>query len=267
MNFSGPFDALLNEILHKDLPIWDIDLKPIVENFLIELEENKDELDVDTKTEFLTIASILIQLKIRKMIPNSSEVDIDEDLLKFENRDVLIAKLLECKTFKDVAEVFKENIASNAKKNYRFVGPASKFTNVKSDSLLNTKPEQLTKSLINLLYKSIDETVKLNHVSPITVTVRECVEKLWEKLENTQNFVSFRSLTEWCPTKVHTIASFLAILEMFKEGIVNIEQSIDLNAEKSNIGELQIQVEPMLQSQEYDSFFDNFSEEKKIVSV
>src|SRR6476661_803057 len=101
--FEGPFDLLLHLILKQEVELWEVSLSEIVDAYLTELDR-MDGLDLDVATEFLLIAATLVELKARRLLPGLDELELDEELLRFEERDLLLARLLECKTFKDAAK-------------------------------------------------------------------------------------------------------------------------------------------------------------------
>ena len=105
--YEGPFDLLLQLILKEDVDIYEIDLAKIVDAYLAEIGRMRD-LDLDVATEFLLIAATLVELKSRRLLPGSADVDLDEEFALWEERDLLLARLIECKTFKDVSQVFAE---------------------------------------------------------------------------------------------------------------------------------------------------------------
>src|SRR5918994_4368800 len=100
--FEGPFDLLLHLILQEQVDLYEVSLAEIVDAYLEELER-METLDLEVATEFLLIAATLVELKARRLLPGLEEVELDEELLRFEERDLLLARLLECKTFKDAA--------------------------------------------------------------------------------------------------------------------------------------------------------------------
>ncbi|MEO5680347.1 MAG: segregation/condensation protein A, partial [Acidimicrobiales bacterium] len=100
--FTGPFDLLLHLISNQQVDVHEISLTGIVQSFVAELE-HLGPLDLDQSSEFLLIAAILIELKARRLLPRSEDVDLDDELALWEERDLLLARLLECKTFKDAA--------------------------------------------------------------------------------------------------------------------------------------------------------------------
>ena len=100
--YEGPFDLLLHLIIKQEVDLWEVSLSRIVDEYLAELER-METFDLDVTTEFLLIAATLVDLKARRLLPSLEEVELDEELLRFEERDLLLARLLECKTFKDAA--------------------------------------------------------------------------------------------------------------------------------------------------------------------
>ena len=105
--YEGPFELLLHLILKEEVDIWDVSIAQVIDRFMIEIEK-LDRVDLDVATEFLLIASTLIELKVRRLLPGAEMTELDEELMRFEERDLLLARLLECKTFKDAARVLAE---------------------------------------------------------------------------------------------------------------------------------------------------------------
>ncbi|HEY5165529.1 MAG TPA: segregation/condensation protein A, partial [Acidimicrobiia bacterium] len=100
--YEGPFDLLLHLILRQEVDLWEVSLAAIVDQYLAEVDR-METLDLEIATEFLLIAATLIELKTRRLLPTPEDLELDEELLRFEERDLLLARLLECKTFKDAA--------------------------------------------------------------------------------------------------------------------------------------------------------------------
>src|SRR5918994_126159 len=103
--YEGPFDLLLQLILAEEVDLYEVSLARIVDAYLAEIERLQA-LDLDVATEFLLIAATLVELKARRLLPGTADLDLDEELALWEERDLLLARLLECKTFKDVSQVF-----------------------------------------------------------------------------------------------------------------------------------------------------------------
>src|SRR5262245_5891047 len=105
--FEGPFDLLLHLILREQVDLYEVSLSRIVDAYLAELER-MERLDLEVATEFLLIAATLVELKARRLLPGRDAVDLDEELALWEERDLLLARLLECKTFKDVSRTLAQ---------------------------------------------------------------------------------------------------------------------------------------------------------------
>src|SRR3954464_11738989 len=104
--YEGPFELLLHLILKEEVDSWDVKIAEVIDAFLVEVE-SIDRVDLDVATEFLLIASTLVELKVRRLLPGAEMTELDEELLRFEERDLLLARLLECKTFKDAGRALE----------------------------------------------------------------------------------------------------------------------------------------------------------------
>src|SRR3954447_23992894 len=124
--FEGPFDLLLHLILKEEVDLWEISLARIVDAFCVEVE-SMERLDLDVATEFLLIAATLVELKARRLLPGRDDVDLDEELMRFAERDLLLSRLLDCTTFKDVASVFARFVDEADRSFPRDAGPDERF--------------------------------------------------------------------------------------------------------------------------------------------
>src|SRR3954449_1629969 len=132
--FEGPFDLLLHLILREQVDIYEVSLATIVSAYLDEVERLQP-LDLDLATEFLLIAATLVELKARRLLPGQADIDLDDELALWEERDLLLARLLECKTFKDVAAVLSR-LADDADRSYpRTAGADERFDDLMPDLL------------------------------------------------------------------------------------------------------------------------------------
>jgi segregation and condensation protein A len=132
--YEGPFDLLLHLILKEQVDIYEVPLSRIVDAYLAEIERLQA-LDLDVATEFLLIAATLVELKARRLLPGRDDIDLDDELALWEERDLLLARLLECKTFKDVAAVFSR-LADEADRSFpRAAGPDERFEDLMPDLL------------------------------------------------------------------------------------------------------------------------------------
>lgn len=220
--YEGPFDLLLQLILKEQVDIYEVNLATIVDSYLSELDR-MSELDLDVATGFLLIAATLVELKARRLLPNYSDIDLDEELALWEERDLLLARLLEAKTFKDVAGVFAR-LANDASMSFpRVVGPDERFVDAVPDMLEGTTVVRLRNAAIRALTPKPVPVVDLFHVSPIKITVADAVTELIDELPRVGR-ISFRRLTADLADRIEVIVRFLAVLELFKQGAVDLDQ-------------------------------------------
>jgi len=221
--YEGPFDLLLQLILKEQVDIYEVNLSTIVDAYMTELERMQD-LDLDVATGFLLIAATLVELKARRLLPNPSDIDLDDELALWEERDLLLARLLEAKTFKDVAQVFSA-LADEADLSYpRTVGPDERFIDLLPDPLEGTSLRSLHKAAIRAFTPKPEPIVDLFHVNPIRVTVADAVGELLDELPSVGR-ISFRRLTADLGDRIEVIVRFLALLELFKQGVVDLHQA------------------------------------------
>jgi segregation and condensation protein A len=220
--YEGPFDLLLHLIMKEEVDIHEISLSTIVDAYLTELAKMQ-ELDLDIATEFLLIAATLIELKTRRLLPGKETFDLDEEFALWDERDLLLARLLECSTFKDVAKILA-NFVDDADRVYaRSVGADERFAHVTPDLLEGLTIEKLQTGFIRAITPRPRDEVNLYHVSPIRFTVAEAVEELMDELPR-MGFATFRSITSGLVERLEVVVRFLALLEMYKQGYIEIDQ-------------------------------------------
>ncbi|MEM7139850.1 MAG: segregation/condensation protein A [Actinomycetota bacterium] len=221
--FDGPFDLLLHLILREQVDLYEINLSEIVDAYLVELDR-MDRLDLEVATEFLLIAATLVELKARRLLPEDSEIDLDDELGLWEERDLLLARLVECKTFKDAALILRKLSAHAARSYPRRVGPVEdRFIGLAPDLLERTTPDDLRAAYMKATAPKPVVRVDLSHVTPIKVTVAEAVEELIDELPRVGR-LTFRELTSELVDRIEVVVRFLAVLELFKQGVVELDQ-------------------------------------------
>jgi segregation and condensation protein A len=220
--YEGPFDLLLHLILREEVDIHEISLSTIVDAYLAELLK-MNQLDLEVATEFLLIAATLIELKTRRLLPGREAVDLDDELALWEERDLLLARLLECKTFKDVAKILATFVDDADRVYRRAVGPDERFSDVAPDLLEGLTIEKLERGFISAITPRKRDELTVYHISPIRFTVAEAVEELIEDIARVGS-TSFRALTTGLVERLEIIVRFLAILEMFKQGFIELDQ-------------------------------------------
>jgi segregation and condensation protein A len=220
--FEGPFDLLLHLILRDQVDIHEVALAGIVDAYLTELDKMSG-LDLDLTTEFLLIAATLVELKARRLLPGREDVDLDDELALWEERDLLLARLLECKTFKDVALVFSDLAESADRSIPRIVGPDERFIDLMPDLLEGVTPAQLHKAFVRATTPKSVPRIDLYHVAPIRASVADAVAELLDELPRVGR-ISFHRLTSGLVERLEVIVRFLALLELFKQGMVELDQ-------------------------------------------
>jgi segregation and condensation protein A len=220
--FEGPFDLLLHLILKQEVDLWEISLSRIVDEYLAELER-MESLDLDVTTEFLLIAATLVDLKARRLLPSMEEVELDEELLRFEERDLLLARLLECKTFKDAARAFETLVRRADRSLPRRAGPEEPFASLSPDPLDRVAPSRVLAAALRGLAPKPAPAIQVDHIAPIRASVRDAVEVVLAVLPD-REAVSFPQLVADAPDRLEAIVRFLAVLELYKQGVVDLEQ-------------------------------------------
>jgi segregation and condensation protein A len=222
--FEGPFDLLLHLILKEEVDLWEISLVRIVDAFCAEVER-MEQIDLEVTTEFLLIAATLVELKARRLLPGREEVELDEELWRFEERDLLLARLLECKTFQDAAKVLHDRMVEARRTVGRSVGPEEPFRSLAPDPLETLPLDKLLAAARKALApkEPPPQDVRTDHVAPIRASVRDAIETVLALLPE-RGAVHFRELTFGVTVKLEVIVRFLAVLELFKQGVVDLEQ-------------------------------------------
>jgi segregation and condensation protein A len=229
--FEGPFDLLLHLITREQVDLYEISISRIVDAYLAHLE-HLERLDLDVATEFLLIAATLVELKTRRLLPGRDDVDLDDELALWEERDLLLARLLECKTFKDAALAL-QSLAQQAERSLpRRAGLEERFYGLMPDVLADVTPDDLKAAFLRAVAPRPTPRVDMDHVAPIRASVRDAVEELVDELPRV-GVITFRRLTQELTERLAVIVRFLAVLELFKEGLVDLDQ-------QGNFGELTI---------------------------
>ena len=182
------------------------------------------ELDLDVATEFLLIAATLVELKARRLLPGKENVDLDDDLALWEERDMLLARLLECKTFKDVARILSRYVDDADRTYGRLAGPEEHFAAMSPDPLEGISIAKLQAGFVRAITPRAELSLDLFHVSPIRFTVAEAVNGLMTSLPSLGG-MTFRQMVRDLVERLDIIVHFLAILEMYKQGYVEIDQT------------------------------------------
>ncbi len=220
--YEGPFDVLLRLITEQRVELYDVRLSDIVDGFLTEIDQ-LERVDLESATEFLLIAAILVELKSRRLLPDRDGTISDEDLALLEERDYLLARLVECTTFSAAGRRLAE-IEKDASRSYpRLAGPDERFEGIAPDLLAGLTLEQLRRAAERALAERPKPVIDVEHVLVDEVTVAEVVERLIGALPGSCP-ISFRQLTEHATSRIEIVVHFLGVLELYKQGLVELDQ-------------------------------------------
>jgi segregation and condensation protein A len=231
-NFTGPFDLLLQLIGKQKLEITELSLSKVTDEFISYIRAMGDGWDLDEVSEFLVIAATLLDLKAAKLLPQA-EVEDDEDLELLEARDLLFARLLQYKAYKELAAVLAEREAEFARGYPRQVKLEPRFAEALPDLVLGIGAQRLAEMAVKAFGPKPVPVVAIDHIHMVRVSVREHAAILREKLIRRRT-ATFRALCADCKSTLEVVARFLALLELYREGLVAFDQMTAL-------GELTIQ--------------------------
>ena len=220
--FQGPFDLLLSLIGKHKLDVTVLALHVVIDDFLAHIRARGPQWDLDEATEFLVVAATLLDLKAARLLP-SGEVEDEEDLALLEARDLLFARLLQYRAFRDVSEILGELLRSGARRRPRQVGLDPQFSALLPEVLLGLGPAEFAALAARALAPKPVATVSVSHVHAPRVSVREQAAILVERLRR-QPSQTFRHLTADCDSTLLVVGRFLALLELYREGSVAFDQ-------------------------------------------
>jgi len=233
-NFDGPFDLLLQLISRHKMDITEVALGTVTNEFISyikQLENSENGWDLDKTTEFLVVAATLLDLKAAKLLP-SGQIDDEADLALLEARDLLFARLLQYRAFKELSAIFAERIEREEKSFARLVALEPHFAQLLPEVLIGVGSQRFAAIANRVLTPKTTPTFSIEHIHRPLVSVAEQALKVVEHLRRASR-VTFRALIADADSTLVVVARFLALLELYKEGVVRFEQVISL-------GELQI---------------------------
>jgi len=223
--FEGPFDLLLSLIAKHELEVTALALHIVTDDFLQYIKNQGSDWDLDEATEFLVIAATLLDLKTARLLP-SGEVEDEEDIARLEARDLLFARLMQYKAFKDVSVWLNDQLSIESKRFARSVSLEPQFANLLPEVLLGLGPNELAKLAARAMEVKTIPSISLSHLHAPAVSVREQAGIIVERLRRV-GATTFRSLISGVEIPV-VVARFLAVLELFRESQVTLEQESPL---------------------------------------
>jgi segregation and condensation protein A len=233
-NFDGPFDLLLQLISRHKLDITEVSLSLVTDEFIAyirALELSGEGWRLDQATEFLVVAATLLDLKAARLLP-SGEVEDEEDLALLEARDILFARLLQYRAFKEIASSFQTMIEAADKAFPRVVALDAALSALLPEVLIGVGPERFAAIAERVLTPKAPPVVAIEHLHMALVSVSEQSKLVVEALRHSKT-MSFRSLCHDADSTMVVVARFLALLDLYRQGNLRFNQVIAL-------GELQI---------------------------
>jgi segregation and condensation protein A len=220
-NFEGPFDLLLSLISKHKLDVTEIALSQVTDEFIAHVKKLPDD-DLEETTSFLLVAATLLDLKAARLLPQG-DVEDEEDLALLEARDLLFARLLQYKAYKQIAGVLEQRLAGEARRFPRAVGLEDRFATLLPEVLIGIGLEQFAGLAAKALEPKPELELTLHHIHAPAVSVREQAAIVVERLQRAGT-MTFRALCGDSPDTLTTVARFLSLLELFREGAVSFEQ-------------------------------------------
>jgi segregation and condensation protein A len=230
-NFEGPFDLLLSLISKHKLDITEVSLSQVTDEFSAHVKagasardsgEGKGEWDLEQTSSFLLVAATLLDLKAARLLPQG-DVEDEEDLALLEARDLLFARLLQYRAFKQVAGVLETRLAGESRRHPRAVGLEDRFATLLPEVLIGIGLDQFAQLAAKALEPRTEAELTLHHIHAPRVSVREQAALVIERLRRS-GAMTFRALCGDSPDTLTTVARFLSLLELFREGAVGFDQ-------------------------------------------
>jgi segregation and condensation protein A len=217
--FRGPIDLLLHLITRRRVDIYDVSLSTITDEYLTAIAD-VDRLDLESATGFLVIAATLVELKSARLLPAHSRSDLDGPLL--EERDLLLARLVECATYREAGSWLRGRLALGDRYHGRAAAMEPDFLNLVPDVLRRVTTADLAAAAARLLSPKPQVELDISHLEPIRASVRSAIAELAGAIQH-KGTASFSGLCEGA-ARIEVVVRFLALLELFKAGAVDLDQ-------------------------------------------
>lgn len=221
-NFTGPFDLLLQLISKHKLDVTEVALHKVTDEFIAYLRAMGDQWDLDETSEFLLVAATLLDLKAARLLP-SAEVEDEADLALLEARDLLFARLLQYKAYKEAAAHIAGLEAVGGRRYPRAVTLEPRYAEALPDLVLGIGPQRLLRLAVRAMSPKPVPEVSIAHVHMVRVSVREHAGIIAERLRRA-GVATFSQLCADCEITLEVVARFLALLELYRQGLVAFVQ-------------------------------------------
>ncbi|MFK4226851.1 segregation and condensation protein A [Streptomyces sp. NPDC019890] len=221
-NFEGPFDLLLQLIAKHKLDVTEVALSKVTDEFMQHIRAMGNDWDLDQTTEFLVVAATLLDLKAARLLP-SAEVEDEADLALLEARDLLFARLLQYRAYKQIAEIFSARLEEEGKRYPRTVGLEPQHAELLPEVVISIGAEGFAKLAVKAMQPKPKPQVYVDHIHAPLVSVREQAEVVVALLRE-RGQATFRELVEGAGDTLTVVARFLALLELYREKAVALDQ-------------------------------------------
>ncbi|MDE3227356.1 MAG: segregation/condensation protein A [Acidobacteriota bacterium] len=228
-NFDGPFDLLLQLISRHKMDVTEVSLSIVTDEFIAfirALEASGEGWELDQATEFLVVAATLLDLKAARLLP-SGEVEDEEDLALLEARDLLFARLLQYRAFKEIAATFSERILAADKSFPRVVALDPALASLLPEVLIGVGAQRFAAIAERVLTPKVSPVVAVEHLHMPLVSVTEESKRVVEALRHSKS-LSFRNLISDADSTLVVVARFLALLDLYRQGVLRFEQVMAL---------------------------------------
>jgi segregation and condensation protein A len=218
--FEGPIDLLLHLITRQRVDIYDVSISTITDEYLKAVEQ-MTQLDLEIATGFLVVAATLLELKSARLLPSRRMDEAEAQLL--EERDLLLARLVECSTFREAGMWISQALASGEGFHGRSVSLEPQYVDLAPDLLARLNLDQLGRAAAKVLAAPKPQLeLDMSHVQPIRASVRDAIVEVAAALRDGEK--SFTELCSRAGERIEVVVRFLALLELFKAGAVELEQ-------------------------------------------
>ncbi|MGC5564195.1 segregation and condensation protein A [Streptomyces sp. FR-108] len=222
VNFEGPFDLLLQLISKHKMDVTEVALSKVTDEFMAHIRAMGPDWDLDQTTEFLVVAATLLDLKAARLLP-SAEVEDEADLALLEARDLLFARLLQYRAYKQIADIFNRRLDEEARRYPRTVGLEAHHAELLPEVVISIGAEGFAGLAVKAMQPRPKPQVYVDHIHAPLVSVQEQAAIVVARLRELGE-ASFRSLVEGVDDTLTVVARFLALLELYREKAVSLDQ-------------------------------------------
>ncbi|WP_408051394.1 segregation and condensation protein A [Streptomyces sp. HO565] len=225
-NFEGPFDLLLQLISRHKMDVTEVALSKVTDEFMAHIRAMGPDWDLDETTEFLVVAATLLDLKAARLLP-AAEVEDEADLALLEARDLLFARLLQYRAYKQIAEIFNGRLEAEARRYPRTVGLEPHHAELLPEVVISIGPEGFARLAVKAMQPKPKPQVYVEHIHAPLVSVQEQAQIVVARLRELGE-ASFRVLVDDTEDTLTVVARFLALLELYREKAVALDQETAL---------------------------------------